>query len=252
MQLEKTLSQGELLYLSKYEDAISVNENEHFRWMAFNDIVQSIMHKRRPSKLTLPHQIAMLLPLLIFRPINIVELGLGGGNLSRFLANLSPDIHISSIEYSQQVIDCFNRYFNPENANIDVIHNDGLSWVASQNTEDFDWLICDVYRCKEFGFDAIVKQLEILTQSLNPQACLSINLPDVSDDEINLSLTILQQLQTSHRVSYFHIPNYLNIIIHLHPKHLPIHRLIKRNKHSYLSPTLFNRWCKYWPYGNHL
>lgn len=256
MQLEKHLAQGKLLYLTKHGDAISVSENDHFRWMAFNDVVQSIMHKRKPHSLTLPHQIALLLPLLLFKPNNIVELGLGGGNLTRFLAQLSSEITVTTIEYNQQVVDCFTEYFNPEKKSMNIIHADGLQWLALQDASDIDWLICDVYRSDEFGFNSIIKQLETLTSKLNEQACLSINLPDVSDEEINLCLTILQQLQTHHHISYFHIPNYLNIVIHLYPKNWPLHRLLKKgakqSKHSYLPQRFSNRWRQFWPHGNHV
>jgi len=254
MQLEKHLSQGRLLYLTKEGDAISVSENDHFRWMAFNDVVQSIMHKRKPYLLTLPHQIALLLPLLLFRPKNIVELGLGGGNIGRFLMHLSTEINLTSLEYNPQVINCFTDYFNPGRQPIYIIHADGLRWLDQQDANDIDWLICDVYRSEEFGFNSIIKQLEILTSRLNEQACLSINLPDVSDEEINLCLTILQQLQAKHHISYFHIPNYLNIVIHLYPKHWPLHRLLKqgakRNDINYLPQRVFKRWRKFWPHGN--
>ncbi len=252
MKLEKHLSQGRLLHLTKHGDAISVSENDHFRWMAFNDVMQSIMHKRKPYSLTLPHQIALLLPLLFFRPKNIIELGLGGGNLTRFLSHLSTEINLTSIECNQQVIECFTNFFNPEKETMHVIYADGLSWLEQQNTMLHDWIICDVYRSDEFGFNIIVKQLETLTSQLNSQSCLSINLPDVSDEEINLCLIILKQLQSEHHIHYFHIPNYLNIVIHLYPKNWPIHRLIKRNKNSYLSPIKFNHWCQFWPHGIHV
>ena len=255
MKLEKHLSQGKLLYLSKHGDAISVSENDNFRWMAFNDVVQSIMHRRKPYLLTLPHQIALLLPLLLFRPKNIVELGLGGGNLTRFLTHLSTEINVTSLEYNQQVIDCFTEYFNVEQKIENIIHTDGLTWLADKETTNIDWLICDVYRSDEFGFNNIIKQLEILTDKLNDNACLSINLPDISDEEINLCLSILQQLQSNHHISYFHIPSYLNIVIHLYPKHWPLHRLLKqktKREHSYLSKRIFNRWRRFWPHGNSL
>ncbi|MEY8213356.1 MAG: hypothetical protein RPR97_02610, partial [Colwellia sp.] len=62
-------------------------------------------------------------------------------------------------------------------------------------------------------------------------------------------LTILQQLQPNHHITYFNIPNYLNIVIHLTPKHWPLHRLIKRNKQSYLPQVTLHRWRKFWPHG---
>jgi len=256
MKLSKHLTQGWSVYLSQHEDAITVSENNHYRWMAFNDVVQSVMHKRKPWQLTLPHQITLLLPLLFFKPNRIIELGLGGGNLTRFLQHLSPDVILTTIEHSQHVIDCFSQYFNPEEAVLDIICADGMTWLNQQSISNhknkFDWVICDVYQSKEFGFNAIVKQLEVLTENLDSQACLSINLPDISDTDINLCLTILKQLKPQHHITYFTIPNYLNIVIHLTPEHWQLHRLIQRNNKNYLSNLTLKRWRTFWRHGLHI
>ncbi len=253
MRLAKHLAQGRLVYLSQQEDAISISENDYYRWMAFNDVVQSVMHRRKPWQLTLPHHIALMLPLLFFKPKHVIELGLGGGNLTRFLQHLSPKIILSTIEYSQHVIEKFNLHFNPEKIAFDIAHADSMAWLVRQeNTEEIDWIVCDVYQSEQQGFEVIIKQLEALISKLNAQSCLSINLPDISDKDINLCLIILQQLQSNHHISYFNIPNYLNIVIHLTPKHWPLHKLIKRNKLSYLSQTTLQRWRKFWCHGQKL
>jgi len=255
MQLTKHIAQGKLLYLSQAEESLSVSENNHFRWLAFtNDkgeqVIQSVMHKRKPWQLTLPHQTALLLPLLFFKPQSIVELGLGGGNLDRFLAHTCPNISITSIEYSSIVIENFTNYFNPENAVIEVIHRDSNDWLAQTEKTLPDWLICDVYQHKEQDFDKTIKQLESLLDNIDSQGCLSINLPDATDSEVNLCLTILQQLASDHNIVYFHIPNYLNIVIHLIPKYWQTFRLLKRNKNCYLPHRVFLRWRKFWLHGN--
>jgi len=254
MQLTKHIAQGKLLYLSLGEESLSVSENKHFRWLAFNNdkdeqIIQSVMHKRKPWQLTLPHQTALLLPLLFFKPKNVVELGLGGGNLDRFLAHTCPHLSIKSIEYSPIVIESFTRYFNPEKAKIEIIHRDSHDWLAQKGKEPIDWLICDVYQHKEQDFDKTIQQLESLLDNIDSNSCLSINLPGATDNEINLCLTVLQQLSSDHHIIYFHIPNYLNIIIHLIPKHWQTFRLLKRNKHCHLPHRLFLQWRKFWLHG---
>lgn len=255
MQLSKHVSQGKLLYLSQGDEAISVSENEHYRWLAFaneqgEQIIQSVMHKRNPWQLTLPHQTALLLPLLFFRPNNIVELGLGGGNLDRFLTHLSPEIAMQSIEHNKTVIHCFKNYFNPKNALVNINNNESKQWLAQQQNNKPDWLICDIYQTKHQSVTDTNKQLSTLIDSIDSNSCLSINLPDASDDEINLCLTVLQQLQSDHDIYYFHIPNYLNIIIQLIPKHWQTKKLLKRNKNSYLPKRLFLKWRNFWLHGN--
>ena len=253
MKLSKHIEQGKLVYLNQDNEALSVSENKHYRWLAFNSadgeqVIQSVMHKRKPWLLTLPHQTALLMPLLFFRPNNVVELGLGGGNLDRFLTHLSADIKIQSIEYSANVIHCFEHSFNPEKANVKIINTDSNSWLKENNTYP-DWLICDIYQSKNQPFGQTIKQLELLIDNINGNACLSMNLPDASDDEVNLCLTVLQQLTKEHRIIYFHVPNYLNIIIHLIPNHWHIAKLLQRNKLSYLPKRLLLKWRKFWLHG---
>lgn len=254
MQLSKHLAQGKLLYLSQQQESLSVWENQYFRWLAFSNdkgeqVIQSVMHRRKPWQLTLPHQTALLLPLLFFKPQNVVELGLGGGNIDRFLAYVCSDISIKSIEYSLTVIETFSQYFNPDNSKIEIIHSDSRDWLAQNKNNNTDWLICDIYQHKEQDFDETIKQLEYLLANIDSDGCLSINLPDATDTEVNLCLTVLQQLSSEHNIVYFHIPNYLNIIIHLIPKHWQTFRLLKRNKNCFLPRRLFLQWRKFWHHG---
>ena len=207
------------------------------------------MLRRKPYQLTLPHQTAMMLPLLFFRPDNVVELGLGGGNIGRFLTNLNAKISFSSVECNQIVIDCFHRYFNPEKSPLFITNSRSEIWLKEQKSLQIDWLICDIYQDQLINFKQIIDHLELLTAIISPTTCLSINLPDSTDEEVNLCLTVLQQLLTDHHITYFHIPNYLNIIIQIVPNHWNIFRSLKRNINSYLPNRTFLHWRKYWPKG---
>lgn len=256
MQLAKHVVQGKLAYLSQETETITVSENEHYRWLAFSDrhnepVIQSVMHKRIPWKLTLPHQTALMLPLLFFKPNSMVELGLGGGNIQRFIHHVSKEIALTSIEQSHVVIDCFIQYFNPQNCQAKVIHNDSMQWLK-QNSGSSDWYICDVYQQNIDSYQSAVMQLEQITAKITANTCLSINIPEANDSDINLFLTLLKEITNKHEIIYFHIPNYLNIVIHLIPKQWQIFKRIKRNKHSYLANNTFLRWKKFWQHGKTL
>jgi spermidine synthase len=252
MQLSRHIQQGKLLYLNQNEGNISVSENTHYRWLAFDDVIQSVMLKRKPAQLTLPHQIFIMLPLLFFRPHKVYELGLGGGNLGRFMTNLSSDISFVSIEYNKHVIDCFKEFFNPEEVKVNIFHQDARLWLQQTSNCQFDWLICDIYQQQTQDFKDTLTQLSLLIEPLTSETCLTLNLPDSSDQEVNLCLTILQQLQTSHKIFYFHVPNYLNIIIHLIPKQWQIEKALLRNKQSYLAKHIFLRWRSFWQIRNEI
>lgn len=253
MQLAKHIAQGKLSYLSQGNQVLSVSENDHYRWLAFasangEQVIQSVMHKRKPWMLTLPHQTALMLPLLFFKPDSIIELGLGGGNIQRFIKKLSTAISIHSVEHDSDVINCFNQFFNPQGDLVHVIYNDSKQWLQ-QNTLSYDWFVCDIYQQEIQSYHNTVSQLEHLTTHIKPNTCLSINLPDAKDSEVNLLLTILQQVSTDHDIFYFHIPNYLNIVIHLIPKQWQIYKRLKRNNHSYLPANTFSRWQRFWQHG---
>lgn len=258
MQLAKHVAQGKLTYLNQGKENISVSENSHYRWLTFADadnndehVIQSVMLKRKPYKLTLPHQTALMLPLLFFKPNTMVELGLGGGNIQRFINNISKEITLHSIEHNNVVIDCFNQYFNPQSNLVHVIYSDSKLWLQ-QNDIDYDWYICDVYQQDIQSYNNTVNQLEYIATKITPNTCLSINLPDATDNEVNLLLTILKEISVHHEITYFHIPNYLNIIIHLIPKEWQSYKRIKRNNHSYLPKNIFSRWKIFWQYGKKL
>ena len=262
MQLAKHIDNSELLYSSqsydnKAADAISISENNCFRWIAFGEVIQSVMHKRKPWLPTLPHQTMLLLPLLFFKPQKIVELGLGGGNLARFLSHLSDDISFTSVECDEVVIRCFNQYFNPENASISIIHSRAEIWLADKalsgdTTESLDWLICDIYQQQLIDFKETINLLAIFMSAISDNTCLSLNLPDANDQDVSLCLTVLQQLQSNHHIVYFHVPNYLNVVIHVIPRHWPINFPKINNKHSYLNKRIYKRALRFWQHSKEI
>jgi spermidine synthase len=254
MKLAKHISQGKLLYFTHGQDAISICENEHFRWITFEGVVQSIMHRRKPSLLTLPHHLIIQLPLLFFRPDTVVELGLGGGNLARYVAQLDATISFISVEYNTEVIDAFEQYFNPDNIDITIINDRSENWLIHPQPAQVDWLVCDIYQHDSIyqSVHQTAAQIGKLVAALSADSCLSINLPDATTTEVNLCLKVLQDLLAltkAHRVVYFHVPNYLNIVIHVIPLAWNIKTRLKNKHYSYLSQRRFSRYRKQWQLG---
>jgi len=248
MKLIKHIQQGQLTYLSQSDELISVSENNHYRWLAFDDVVQSMMLKRQPWQLTFPHQISLLSPLLFFRPKHVVEFGLGGGNLARFLLHYLPDLTLDTIEYSQEVIDCFTNYFNPQSAKVNLHHYTALDWLHYNKRIKPDWFICDIYQSSQSIYDSITLTKNILSK-VGKHAVLSINLPSPTNDEINYFLTELKILAPSKQLIYFHIPNYLNVIIHLLPLEMVPKAQNTLNDISVLPLRTAKRWRSYWRHG---
>ena len=252
MKLHNHIQQGKMLYFNPLEQAISISENHYYRWICFADILQSIMLKSRLWWLTLPHQTALLLPLLFCQPKNIIELGLGGGNICRFLKKITPDTPLLSLEHNQTVINCFHSYFNPDSVPTNIICTDIDNWFSQDHSFTQEWLIYDIYQQQSIKEKNEPLLMRFIKQHLTSSACVSINIPDPSPPELSIILQQLRHWQPSHRVFYFSVAKYRNIIIHLLPKAWVNVNTQESNLHSYLPKGLSRHWLKFWRYGKEI
>jgi len=243
MKLTAHLQQSKLLYMKDGPENLSVAENDHYRWLLFDNVVQSIMLKRIPHKLTIAHQYFLTLPLLFMAPKSIVEFGLGGGNLVRFLDHLLPTVKIFSIEQNQDVANCFEQFFNPQTIKQTVIIKPFELWLTRQKKQLKDWVIYDIYQ-SEADPQIFLKQISLVMNKLHNDSWLSINLPDLDEHELNIALLHLSSIKESRDMRYFHVPQYKNIIIHLSP--------IKISNKKNIQPLpifMSQRWSKLWQHG---
>ncbi|WP_440874775.1 hypothetical protein [Thalassotalea sp. PLHSN55] len=250
MRLTQHLNQGSLLYFDQQHEKLSVSQNNHYRWLAFDNVIQSVMSRRLPNKLTLPHHSALLLPLIFFKPKSLLEFGLGGGNIARFMHGLNESIDFTSIERSPRVVEAFKQFFNPDAIKINIISDEDISQSKRLQKRANQWLIYDIYRAENGALNYCDKQLLKLVNQLSASACLSINLVDISDEHINRLLMDLTSQLSNHTLSYFNVPHYQNVIVHILPQHFT-HTNEIINSNSYLSERLQQRWLKFWQHGHH-
>ncbi|MEW6989055.1 spermidine synthase [Colwelliaceae bacterium 6441] len=243
MKLATHLQQSNLLYLTNGCENLSVAENDHYRWLLFDNVVQSIMLKRAPAKLIIAHQYFLVLPLLFSTPKKIVELGLGGGNLVRFLDNRLPESTIISIENNQQVIDCYYQFFNPQEIQQPIINCNFDLWLTKKKNQQYDWLIYDIYQTDDDPQN-FLKHIRSIVNKMSDNAWLSINLPDLNEHELNIALLYLASIKNDRVMRYFQIPHYKNIVIHLGPQDKPL-----SSECSQLPHYMFTRWSKLWVHG---
>lgn len=248
MKLLPHIKQGNMLHLVRSSTmSVAIMENQQYRWLTFDNTVQSIMLKRNPAKLPLPHQIALCLPLLWFSPRQVSELGLGGGNLLRFIKQLNPQTLVISVEPDQQVIELFQQFFNPTNCDVKLVHSTAQHFLSSPAITTTDWLICDVYP----DITALSKVITIIAINMQLKV-ISINLPNFPVDNIELVLSQLAQFKHRYTIRYFEIPQYTNIIILLMSKSLSSLSAQEKTSHSNLPKVQQKRWRKLWQYGKQL
>ena len=245
MKLKKHLAQGNIIYFCSNEQQLSVAENEHYRWLCLNNTVQSVMLKRKPWQLILPHQLAMALPLLLFTPQNVLEFGLGGGALSRYIKHRLPQCSLTTVELSAEVITCFERFFKPQESSTHIINSDAELWLKAQAALNFDWIVMDIFLSIE---DSVISYhlIDTLLNQAQQPSIITLNLPNEKEQQIN---TLLQKLKLTPNIDiiYFTIPHYKNIVIHILPLAKKSNTLTYQ--HSSLPKHQQIRWRKLWQQG---
>ena len=244
MPLTKHLEQGQLLYFTRNPNAITVSENNYYRWLAFDDVIQSVMNKRHPSRLTLPHHFAILQPLMTFRPATITEFGLGGGNIARFIRSLSLEIKYQVIESDLKVIHCHQQFFNTEQAYIQIEHENAMRWLRQQRLKqapinvDYHWFIYDIFQHSDVHVSATNEALYLLIEQLTVTQALTVNLPFVSAVELSHLVTLIHATQPQHRLTLYHVPHHQNKVLHLLPG-------LEHQQKEYVCPVPTKQ-IKYW------
>lgn len=239
MKLASHLQQGKVRYFLNNSFPLSVVESSHYIWLNFKQTTQSIMLKRKPHLLTLPHQYFMMLPLLYIVPKHIVEFGLGGGNSLRFLSCYSPNSIVESVEPNTAVIRCFHQFFNPNNAQYFITQQTALQWLSSHKVSTIDWLIYDIFSADESPIQEL-QQLENIIVRLNKESWLTLNISNLSEVEINHILQKIALLKQSHTLIHFQVPYYKNVIVHLHPK------VIAKSSNAHIPPYYVTKAHKLW------
>lgn len=147
VDLKTSLQNSQLLnFINETEIKWQVCENQYYVWLLMNDTVQSIMNKADPGQLTLPHQ----QPLKGFvdelpDSANILEFGLGGAGNARYFKQQKPNSQVTVVEQSSAVIKIFDKHFNPQAININVIHQAAEQFILSTPT-NYHLIITDLFK----------------------------------------------------------------------------------------------------------
>jgi spermidine synthase len=211
MQLSKILTQGQLIYFSREQAAISVYENSTYRWLTIDNVVQSLLLKRRPEKLTLRHQYKLALPALMFNPKTVVELGLGGGNFNRFIANRPAQTKLTSVDSSSLIIEIAKRFFYIKAQACQQVNLTAEQYMQQCENQSIDWLIDDIYQPQATQLPE--QKLINYKLKLMPDGILSLNLPSPTQKELAWYLIHLAKI-FERPIWYAKVPGFQNVIIH--------------------------------------
>jgi spermidine synthase len=127
---------------------VEVSERDGIRYLHLGtDTVQSAMRIADPDELVLSYTRSMLAFLLFApRPRRLVNVGLGGGTLARWLHRRLPFAQQVVLELNPLVIACARQYFHlpADDERLVVLEADGARWIA-EHSGSADVLLLDGY-----------------------------------------------------------------------------------------------------------
>lgn len=203
---------------------LKVKENDEYRWFEYGgEVVQSLMCKTTPQKLLTPVSQSLLLFLLWKpSPLKVLNLGLGGASIERYLASI-PNVDITSVESSQAIINMAERHFElPKRVN--VVCDKAEQFVYQHNDKGhikYDVVVCDLFieeKSPDFLFkDDFYSQVNAITTD---KAVLMINLQAETNEQLLTALLAIKK-QFAH-IALIEFDDYKNIVIIASLVELPI------------------------------
>lgn len=145
---EMTHSSSQLIYDNhSLQHPIKVYETDKLRLLRSDEhFTQSALLLSRPEQLVLPYMKSMMAALLFIpNPNKIQLLGLGGGDLLRYLNHYLPKTQLNAVENDPAMQKVAQDYFFlPSNDHIQIKIDDAETYMAHQKSKT-DWLLIDLF-----------------------------------------------------------------------------------------------------------
>ncbi len=127
---------------------LRVEQDEQQRYLVLNGQRQSQMRLQHPTVPSYPHLLMLLEWLTDKHWANLLQLGLGGGELSRVLAARWPERQVVSVEQEPLVIEAYQQFFRPEpHPNETLVCTDAVTFAqhALLQQQQFDMIFVDIF-----------------------------------------------------------------------------------------------------------
>lgn len=197
---------------------IKVFENSLFRWLCLEDeqAIQSCMSKSKPAKLILPYQKFMMMWQLLSPdsvPMKACLLGLGGGDLIRYLQQHFPKMKLLAVEKEPQMAKLATEYFQikPDQKHLTLEMADAEEFI--KKTAKHDLLFIDIVANNVLpNFLSEISFWRDCHSLLNQNGIMVVNVIPSSENEF---LTLLQMLRETfgHLPLCMGVPDHKNIVL---------------------------------------
>ena len=138
---------GQLIHLrrTRYQ-TLGVYQKDHIRQLRVDEAaIQSAIDLNAPARLYLPYTQAMM-AMLLFQPppARVLMLGLGGGDMVRYLHHHLAKVKLRSVEIDPEVIAVAHDYFGLPQSRCEYIEDDASHFIQ-HDRESYDSLLVDIY-----------------------------------------------------------------------------------------------------------
>ncbi len=205
---------GQLIYWLRHgEQLLEVREDRQFRWLLLDGIVQSVLPRAQPSEICLPHQ-RILQALMPAQARQVLHLGLGGGDMLRWLHHRYPDVQQTAVDLNAAILEIYQQFFRQEERP-QLYCQDAFVWIKQAPTQ-YDLILVDLF-CDD-GSPAPLFQpasYQALQQCLAENGKVIVNLLPRTEQEwqqVHLLLSCCGEVRS------LRVANYRNYLIWSEPK----------------------------------
>lgn len=108
---QKPAAIQQLVWFQSGPPRVELTEEGSFLCLYLEGIMQSKMNQLAPAATLSGHLEPVLRALQQHKPDTVLQLGLGGGDINRFICTTLPTTELVTVELHQQVIELYQRFF---------------------------------------------------------------------------------------------------------------------------------------------
>jgi spermidine synthase len=150
---------------------LELTEEGPFLCLYLDGILQSKMNQLVPAESISAHLSPVLTSLHQSKPESALLLGLGGGDLNRFITTTLPNTRVLTVEIEPKVIELYQRFFCLQGKE-EVLAMSAQDFLQ-QNQQQFSYIVWDIYPL----FDGWQHTLQTLLQQQKGQILINLSQP---------------------------------------------------------------------------
>jgi len=192
----------QLVWFKSGPPRLELTEEGCFLCLYLDGIMQSKMNQLAPAATLSAHLVPILQSLQRLKPEAVLQLGLGGGDINRFITTVLPNTKLLTVELSPDVIEAYQRFFCLQGK--EELLESAVEEFLEHNQHQWPFVLWDIYPLFP-GWQQAIQQI------LQQQGTIWINL---SQPEYQHHL---EALLTERRFQCFPISGYLNLLYQIEP-----------------------------------